>query len=121
MSRPWLRAGLVIIMLGVAATAGRQIFLTEQQIADERKTERAFSVLAWEVAVSLADLRAAQQAYVAAGQDRGYWVEKTTVHLGTITTNLGALTNASTASGTTSALEEISSLVKNLKQYMFFC
>ena len=116
MSHPWLRAGSVIIMLGVAAAAGHQAFLAEQQIADERKTERAFSALAWKVAVSLADLRAAQQAYVAAGQDRGYWVEKVVVHFNAITTNLGTLTNISTASGTTSALEETSSSVENLKR-----
>ena len=116
MSRVWLRASLVIIMLGVAAASGYQVFLTEQQIDDELEADRAFTAHAWKLAVAFSDLRAAQQAYVAAGQDRGYWVEKVTEHLDTITTSLGSLTSISTAPGATNALEQAASSIEDLQQ-----
>lgn len=116
MSRVWLRASLVIIMLGVAAASGYQVFLTEQQIGDELETDRAFTAYAWKLAVSLSDLRAAQQAYVAAGQDRGYWVEKVNEHLDTITTSLESLTSISTAPGATGALERAASSIEDLRR-----
>ena len=116
MRRVWLRAGLVIVMLGVAVASGYQVFLTEQHIEDEREAERAFTALGWKLAVSLSDLRAAQQAYVAAGQDRGYWVAKTAEQIGAITTSLSSLARLSTAPGTSSALAEATSAVDDLQR-----
>ena len=116
MSQVWLRASLVIIMLGVTTASGYQVFLTEQQIDDELETDRAFMADAWRLTVSLTDLRAAQQAYVAAGQDRGYWVEKVAERLDTITTDLGSLTSRSMARGATNALERAASSIEDLQQ-----
>ena len=116
MRRVWLRASLVIVMLGVAVASGYQVFLTEQHIEDEREAERAFTALGWKLAVSLSDLRAAQQAYVAAGQDRGYWVAKTAEQIGAITTSLSSLARLSTAPGTSSALAEATSAVDDLQR-----
>ena len=116
MRRVWLRAGLVIVMLGVAVASGYQVFLTKQHIEDEREAERAFTALGWKLAVSLSDLRAAQQAYVAAGQDRGYWVAKTADQIGAITTSLSSLARLSTAPGTSSALAEATSAVDDLQR-----
>ncbi len=116
MRRVWLRASLVIVMLGVAVASGYQVFLTEQHIENERDAERAFTALGWKLAVSLSDLRAAQQAYVAAGQDRGYWVAKTAEQIGAITTSLSSLARLSTAPGTSSALAEATSAVDDLQR-----
>lgn len=116
MRRVWLRASLVIVMLGVAVASGYQVFLTEQHIDDEREAERAFTALAWKLAVSLSDLRAAQQAYVAAGQDRGYWVSKTASQIDATTTSLASLARLSTAPGTAGALSEAASVVDDLKR-----
>ena len=116
MRRVWLRASLVIVMLGVAVASGYQVFLTEQHIENEREAERAFTALGWKLAVSLSDLRAAQQAYVAAGQDRGYWVAKTAEQIGAITTSLSSLARLSTAPGTSSALAEATSAVDDLQR-----
>ena len=116
MSQVWLRASLVIIMLGVTTASGYRVFLTEQQIDNELEADRAFTADAWRLTVSLADLRAAQQAYVAAGQDRGYWVEKVTERLDTITTDLGSLASMSMARGATNALEQAASSIEDLQQ-----
>ena len=116
MRRVWLRASLVIVMLGVAVASGDQVFLTEQHIDDERDAERSFTALGWKLAVSLSDLRAAQQAYVAAGQDRGYWVAKTAEQIDAITTSLARLSRLSTFPSTSSALAEAASVVDDLQR-----
>ena len=114
MRRVWLRASLVIAMLGVAATSGYQVFLTEQHIGQEREAERAFTALGWKLTVSLADLRAAQQAYVAAGQDRDYWIGRVADQIEAVNTSLSSLSSISTAAGTVGALEEAATAVDDL-------
>ena len=101
-------------MLAVAVAGGYQVFLTERQIDDEREAERAFTTLAWKLAVSLSDLRGAQQAYVAAGQDRAYWVDKVASHLEVITTSLGSLARLASAPATVNALAQATAVVDDL-------
>ena len=103
-------------MLAVAVAAGYQVFLTERQMDDGREAERAFTTLAWKLAVSLSDLRGAQQAYVAAGQDRAYWVDKVASHLEVITTSLGSLARLAAAPATVSALEQAAGVVDDLRR-----
>jgi hypothetical protein len=59
--------------LGVA---GYFLFTTEQHISGRRQNLRAFDQHAREAASALADMRAAQQAYVAAGQGMAFWMPK---------------------------------------------
>jgi hypothetical protein len=61
------------IALGAAAFF---LITTEQQVADRRDALRMFDLHAREAAVALSDARAAQQAYVAAGQSSTYWIPK---------------------------------------------
>ena len=114
MSRQLVRVSLVIITLAVVGTSAYRVFLIEQQIDADRDADRAFSSLAWELGLSLGDLRAAQQAYVAAGQDRAYWVEKVSLHLADITTDLVRLVALSTTPGSGDALAEAGSAVESL-------
>lgn len=116
MSRWWVRVGLVIVMLAMAVASGYQVFLAERQINDGREAERAFTALAWKYSVSLSDLRGAQQAYVAAGQNRVYWVDKVASHLDAITTNLGSLSRLATVSGTMRALDDATAAVDDLRR-----
>ena len=114
MSQQLVRVSLVIIMLAVVGTSAYRVFLIEQQINTYHDADRAFSALAWELGLSLGDLRAAQQAYVAAGQDRAYWVEKVSLHLTDITTDLVRLVALSTTPGSGDALAEAGSAVESL-------
>jgi hypothetical protein len=61
------------IALGAAAFF---LITTEQKVADRRSALRLFDRHAREAAVALGDARAAQQAYVAAGQSSSYWIPK---------------------------------------------
>ena len=114
MRRWWLRVGLVIVMLTVAVASSYQVFLAEQQINDEREAERAFTALAWKLALSLSDLRGAQQAYVAAGQDRHYWVDRVGGHLDAIATTLGSLSRLTKQPATEEALAAAAAAMDDL-------
>lgn len=114
MRRVWLRVSLVIVMLGVATASGYQVFLSEQNIGQEREAERTFMALGWELTVSLADLRASQQAYVAAGQDNSYWMTRVAAQLESVRADLTSLSLASTAPGTVSALDDARTSIDNL-------
>ena len=62
-----------LVAVGAAAFF---LFQTEQQIASRRSTLRAFDLRAREATTVLADLRVAQQAYVAEGQGVDFWMPK---------------------------------------------
>ena len=113
MRRIWLRAALVAV-LGVSITAGFYAFLTGQRIAQAREAGRAFDARAWGLVLSLAELRAAQQAYVAAGQDRAYWVADVATRIEEVAAGLAGLSSRSTLPATAAALDEAASLVEAL-------
>jgi len=114
MHRLWLRVALLIILLGAGVASGAYAFLTGQRITESRRADRAFDARAWTLALSLAELRAAQQAYVAAGQDRSFWVADVAERIESVTTELSALSAASTLPATADALDEAAALVAAL-------
>lgn len=116
MRQVWLRASFVIAMLGVAAAAAYQVVLTEQRLDRQREAERAFEALGWELTVSLADLRAAQRAYVAAGQDRDYWMRRATEQFEIVGTALSNLAATATATETIVALDETRAALEDLSR-----
>ena len=116
MRRVWLRVSLVIVMFVVTVASGYKIFLIEQDINYARNNERAFSIQAWRLSIFLSDFRASQHAYVAAGQDRNYWVAKTAEQLDTISENLADLTGLSKVPDTVSALEMASSSIEDIRR-----
>ena len=76
-----MRSRLVRLTIGSLALLafGGSAFLvvdSEKQIAASRARMRAFDLHARDARDVLADLRAAQQAYVAAGQGRDFWMPK---------------------------------------------
>lgn len=114
MSDRAVRVGLVALFIVTLCGAGYELFLTEQQIGNERSAERDFDEMAWVATVSIANLRAAQQAYVAAGQDPTYWTSKASSHWETVTTNLARLRQLSTAPPAQSALTAAAELLDHL-------
>ena len=80
-------------MLGVAGAAGYHVFLTETQITQERTAQHAYASLGWTLALSLSELRASQQAYVAAGQSQSYWMAEATEQMETIRADLSSLSH----------------------------
>jgi len=114
MRRKLLRVALLVIFLGAGVASASYAYLTGQRIVESRRAARAFDVRAWTLSVSLADLRAAQQAYVATGQDRAYWMADVSERIEDVTAELSALSAAAIRPVTVDALEEATSLVAAL-------
>lgn len=96
---------LVVWVIGVAAAAGF-IRSSEKNLNVRRAALRDFDGRAREATEALADIRAAQQAYVALGQGTGFWMPKVDATTQTVASALTTLRQAATTAGSTTALDE---------------
>ena len=92
-----------LVAVGAAAFF---LFQTEQQIARLKSTLSAFDVRAREATTVLADLRVAQQAYVAEGQGVDFWMPKVASLHQSITGTLAALRQSPVSAAASTALDE---------------
>jgi hypothetical protein len=97
-----------LVAVGAAAFF---VFQTEQQIARLKSTLRAFDVRAREATTALADLRVAQEAYVAEGQGVDFWMPKVASLHEAITQTLATLRQSPASSGARTALDEAAATV----------
>src|SRR5260370_26667818 len=81
----------------VSGAAAFFLIQIEQQISQRREAFRAFDQRAREATGALADMRAAQQAYVAAGQGVAFWMPKVAALLADVAPDVDRL-RASAAS-----------------------
>ena len=116
MSLRGVRVGLTLLFVAALCGAGYQIFIAERRIGNERRAASAFDDLAWAVTVSIADLHAAQQAYVVEGQDASYWTAKASSDLDTLTTRLASLRQLSIAQPAEGALTAAAEVIDTLRQ-----
>lgn len=96
------------IALGAAAFFA---FQSEKQIAVRASAVRAFDVHARETASALGDVRAAQQAYVAAGQDNAFWMPKVTSTTDQVTAAVGSLRKAAMSANARASLDQAANTV----------
>ncbi len=92
-----------LVAVGAAAFF---LFQTEQQITTQRSTLRAFDLRAREATTVLADLRVAQQAYVAEGQGVDFWMPKVASLHESMTGTLAALRQSPVSGEASRALDE---------------
>lgn len=99
-------ARLTFSTIAWIALAAAAFFLiqSERQLTTRRLALRAFDLHAREAADALADARAAQQAYVAAGQDVAFWVPKVGALLQNAAGTLDTLRRSATDSDAGNAL-----------------
>ena len=110
-----MRSSAIRLTLGAAAwiafgVAAFLLFQSEKQITTRTASLRAFDQLAHDASDALADLRAAQQAYVAAGQGVAFWVSKVATTTATVTAALESL-RQSAGGGTRTALDQAAATV----------
>jgi hypothetical protein len=96
-------AALCCIAIGAA---GMFVVTSEKQVAQRRAAMRAFDQHAREATDALADVRAAQQAYVAAGQGVAFWIPKVDQTMDTIAKALTMLQQSATGPMSKGALDE---------------
>ena len=116
MGRRWVRFAVVVVTLATLIYTGNQIRLSKLALDDEQNVERVFTDLSWKLTVTLADLRAAQQAYVAAGQDRFYWTAKVNSHLDTARSSLDNLRGLATDPKAIAALDSADVALMDLER-----
>jgi hypothetical protein len=85
---------------------------SDQQIADSRAAVRAFDLHAREATDAVADLRVAQQAYVADGQGVAYWMPKVAGTTATVRQAIASLKGSARGAGARSSLDEASASVE---------
>jgi hypothetical protein len=99
---------LALIAIGAAAAF---LFQSEQQLAASSAALRAFDRRAREAADALADLRAGQQAYVAAGQGVTFWMPKVTATIDTVTGAIAALRPSASSADARQALDQAAATI----------
>ena len=109
-----VRVSVVLIMLAAVTGSVYKLFQAQQQIDNSREVEQAFVAGASVLAVSLSDLRAAQQAYVATGQDSGYWIEKVSAGMTELSVAFDRLEQLALTTTATEALAEARVLLERL-------
>ena len=116
MRRLWVRIAVVLVTLATLGFTGNQIRLSELALDDEQNVERVFTDLSWALTLTLGDLRAAQQAYVAAGQDRRYWTATVKSHLDTVRSGLDNLRRLAITPASIEALDSANGAVTDLER-----
>jgi hypothetical protein len=118
-----------LILAAVCCIAGGAtatfLLYSEQQITERRAAERVFDQRAREATEALADVRAAQQAYVAAGQGVAFWMSKVDATMDTVGNTLVMLRQSATDAAAKAALEEtgttlheFSAVDKRIRDYL---
>ena len=97
-----------LVAIGAAAFF---LFRSEQQTSAMKSTLRAFDVRTREATDALAELRVAQQAYVAEGQGVAFWMPKVTTLHEAVAATLATLRQAPVSGGTRTALDEAAATV----------
>jgi hypothetical protein len=93
------------------AAAAFFLFRSEQQISAMKSTLRAFDLRAREATDALAELRVAQEAYVAEGQGVAFWMPKVTSLHESVAGTVAAMRQAPVSSGTRTALDQAAATV----------
>src|SRR2546426_5392224 len=99
-----------LALLAVVA-AGFFLIRSEQHFARQRTAARAFDLHAREASDALADLRASQQAYVAAGQGVAFWVPKVASLMESITQTLTSIRSSAASATSRASLDEAAASV----------
>ncbi len=99
-----------IAAIACLALAGAAVFAvtSEKQLTARRADVRAYALRARDAAGALSDLRAAQQAYVAAGQGIAYWMPKVTATSALASAAIAELRTTATSAAAKSAADQAS-------------
>jgi hypothetical protein len=104
-SRP-AKLALCIVAWVAFGAAAFFVFQSEQHVSNRRAALRAFDAHAHEAADALADVRAAQQAYVAQGQSTAFWMPAVKSLRETVATTIQSLRGSATGADARRALGE---------------
>lgn len=116
MTRPAVRVALLIVFLAAMGATAYLFRMAEQQSQLSETSSRTFDASAHAAASVLADLRAAQQAYVAAGQEPDFWATRAAVLMDDLKSRLAALKSQGSTSMSASAFDDALSALQDFQQ-----
>jgi len=105
--------GLFVVASGVSAYL---VWTSEGRARRDASEARAFENAALAVERTVLDLRAAQQAYVAAGQGDGFWISKVAAATVAVRNGLDALRSQAKSPQAQSMIENASSALQDFEQ-----
>ncbi len=117
---------IVIFLLFVVTVfvAGYRLLDLQQQASTDSKRKTEFDASLNDILVSVSDLRAAQQAYIADGQEGTFWITRVELIQKTILDGLTRLTSlassdktAESLSAATTAMSDFSKMDKHVTEY----
>lgn len=116
MTRLSVRIALVIVCLAASASAAFLIWTSEQQARAQQDAVRAFTSAAVAARVAVADLRGAQQGYVAAGQGPDFWFARVTAISKDLRTDLASLKSLASSPDASIAIEDTTGTLQDFDQ-----
>lgn len=116
MKRRGVRIGALVVFL-VALGAGLvQVLQIEQEMSRQRVAAQTLDDGARKLLGAVAELGAAQRAYVAAGQGQDFWIEKVDSTIAAVIGGLGTMREQLSATGAVAAAEAVSGTLDSFKQ-----
>lgn len=116
MKRRAVRLTLVILFAGAVAATAYFLATTESRLRSDASAARDFDTRAVHAARATLDLRAAQQAYVAAGQGDEFWIAKVAAALPELSAAVAGLRLTATSAEAQTSLDAATAALHDFEQ-----
>lgn len=116
MMKQAVRLTLLTIALAAVAATAWSVWAADRQITADGTAARHSQTSAAHAIAAIADLRAAEQSYVAADQGDAFWSARVAAISGELNDRIAALKSSSTSTDAASALDEASTELQNFTQ-----
>jgi len=116
MTRLSVRVALVIVCLAASGAAAFLIWTFEQQLRAQQTVSREFASSALAARIAVADLRGAQQGYVAVGQGPDFWFARVTAIAKDLRNDLAALKTLASSPEASIAIEDATGGLQDFEQ-----
>jgi hypothetical protein len=118
-TRPAVRLALLIVFLAAMGLTATLFWMAERDVRQQRAVADAFDDTARRTLLDVAELRAAQQAYVAEGQGADFWFARTHALQADLKGRITALRAQSPASDAVAAFEAVLGSLQDFEQMDF--
>jgi PAS domain-containing protein len=116
MTRMSVRLMLLVVCIGAIGYAAYQTWSSERESRLNESSSHRFDAAARATTVGIAELRAAQQAYVAAGQGVDFWFARVSSIVKDLHDKIASLKSIATAPEATTALDEAGGALQDFEQ-----
>jgi hypothetical protein len=116
MKRRGVRLTVFVLFLAALGGAAYGVWTFETRMAADREARARGAQRTAEAVIAIGDLRAAQQAYVAAGQNESFWSDRVTTGAQAVRTAIDELRAAAAVEAAWTALDQAASVMRDFDQ-----